>query len=54
LRREGVYIIDSSASIRSKLGEGPFFWMEDLKGRAINKFAVLTPLLKGMRLPGRG
>jgi peptidoglycan/xylan/chitin deacetylase (PgdA/CDA1 family) len=54
LRREGVYIVDTSASIRSKLGGGPFFWMEDLKGRAINKFAVLTPMLKGMRSPGRG
>jgi peptidoglycan/xylan/chitin deacetylase (PgdA/CDA1 family) len=49
LRREGVYIIDTAASIRFKLTRGPFYWVEDLKGRAINGVAILTPLLKRMR-----
>ena len=47
LRREGVYIIDTKASLRIKLGRGSMFWFEDLKGRAINAVAALTPLLKG-------
>ncbi len=47
LRREGVYVIDTAATIRIKLGRGRMFWCEDLKGRAINAVAVLTPLLKG-------
>ncbi len=46
LRREGVYIIDTIHTIRVKLGRGRFFWLEDLKGRAINAVAVMTPLLK--------
>jgi peptidoglycan/xylan/chitin deacetylase (PgdA/CDA1 family) len=46
LRREGVYIVDSIGSIRCKLGRGRFFWLEDLKGRAINAVAVLTPIIK--------
>ena len=46
LRREGVYIIDTRGTLKVKLGRGPFFWMEDIKGRAINAVAVLTPLLK--------
>ena len=46
LRRDGVYIIDTRGSLKVKLGRGPFFWLEDIKGRAINAVAVLTPLLK--------
>ena len=46
LRRDGVYIIDTRVSLKVKLGRGPFFWLEDIKGRAINAVAVLTPLLK--------
>ena len=46
LRRDGVYIIDTRISLKVKLGRGPFFWLEDIKGRAINAVAVLTPLLK--------
>ncbi len=52
LRREGVYIIDTAASLRCKLTRGPFYWIEDLKGRAINGVAVLTPMLKGKRSSG--
>jgi peptidoglycan/xylan/chitin deacetylase (PgdA/CDA1 family) len=46
LRREGVYIVDSIAALRCKIGRGRLFWCEDLKGRAINAVAVLTPILK--------
>ena len=47
LRREAVYVIDTAATIERKLGSGISFFLEDLKGRAINGFAVLTPLIKG-------
>lgn len=47
LRREGVYVIDTIATLRNKLGSGIFFWIEDIKGRTINRVAVLTPILKG-------
>lgn len=53
LRREGVYIIDTLGSLRRKVDRGPFFWLEDLKGRAINKVAVLTPILKGIQFRSR-
>lgn len=46
LRRNAVYIIDSRRSITAKLEPGPFFWLEEMKCRAINAAAVLTPLLK--------
>lgn len=47
LRREGVYVIDTIASIERKLGGGFPFFMEDLKGRLINGCAVITPVVKG-------
>jgi peptidoglycan/xylan/chitin deacetylase (PgdA/CDA1 family) len=47
LRREAVYVIDSISGIKAKLGGGLPYRFEDLKGRMINAFAVLTPLLKG-------
>jgi peptidoglycan/xylan/chitin deacetylase (PgdA/CDA1 family) len=47
LRREAVYVIDSFACIKAKLGDGLPFAFEDFKGRMINSLAVLTPLLKG-------
>jgi len=46
LRREGVWVIDTPATIRAKLSRGGLFWLEDIKGRMINAFAGLTPLLK--------
>lgn len=49
LRREGVYIIDNCFSIRNKLEGRGFFWFEDIKGRAINAFAVLTPFIRNSR-----
>ena len=53
LRREGVYIIDTLGSLRRKVDRGPFFWFEDIKGRAINGIAVLTPILKGIQFRTR-
>lgn len=46
LRREGIYVIDSIGNIKAKLGTGLPFLFEDFKGRMINAFAVLTPLVK--------
>jgi peptidoglycan/xylan/chitin deacetylase (PgdA/CDA1 family) len=46
IRRNGVYIIDPVALIASKWEPGPLLWVEEMKCRAINAFAVLTPLLK--------
>ena len=46
IRRNGVYIIDPVGWIEAKLKPGPFFWLEEMKCRAINSVAVLTPLLK--------
>ena len=53
LRREAVYIIDTRGSLRRKLDRGPLFWLEDVKGRAINRVAVLTPMLKGNQFRSR-
>jgi peptidoglycan/xylan/chitin deacetylase (PgdA/CDA1 family) len=47
LAREAVYVIDSIANVKAKLGGGLPYRFENLKGRMINAFAVLTPLLKG-------
>ncbi len=44
LRREGVWVIDTNWCISTKLADGGLFWAEDLKGRAINGVAGLTPL----------
>ena len=46
LRREAVYVIDSIGNIKAKLSEGSAFRIEDIKGRMINAFAVLTPVIK--------
>ena len=46
LRREGVWVIDTPATIRIKLSRGGLFWLEDLKGRMINAVADLTPFFK--------
>jgi peptidoglycan/xylan/chitin deacetylase (PgdA/CDA1 family) len=51
LRRSGVYIIDTKRSLTAKFSRGPLFWLEDVKGRAINAVAVLTPLLRRNRVP---
>jgi peptidoglycan/xylan/chitin deacetylase (PgdA/CDA1 family) len=57
VRRCAVYIIDPVALIETKLEPGPLFWLEELKCRAINAVAVLTPSLKRFtrdRSPGDG
>jgi peptidoglycan/xylan/chitin deacetylase (PgdA/CDA1 family) len=46
LRRDAVYIIDPVATIETKLAKNPFYGLEEMKCRAINAVAVLTPLLK--------
>jgi len=49
IRRNGVYVIDTSYTVLTKVSRGRLFWVEDLKGRVINSFAILTPLLRGDR-----
>jgi len=51
LRRNGVYIIDSPAWVERKLQPNRFFWFEEMKCRAINGVAVLTPALKRPATP---
>ncbi|MGB2698005.1 MAG: polysaccharide deacetylase family protein, partial [Candidatus Zixiibacteriota bacterium] len=46
LERKGMYLFDSPLTLRIKLNGGPFFWIEDLKGRIINTFANGTTLVK--------
>ena len=46
LRRNGVYVIDTPFTIRCKLTPNPLFWFEEMKGRAINRIAALTPAFK--------
>ncbi len=46
LRRDAVYIIDPVALVETKLARHPLFGIEEMKCRAINAVAVLTPLLK--------
>jgi peptidoglycan/xylan/chitin deacetylase (PgdA/CDA1 family) len=51
IRRNGVYIIDRPGWIRIKLTGGPVFWLEEMKCRAINAVAALTPALKRLSVP---
>ncbi|MGD8869122.1 MAG: polysaccharide deacetylase family protein, partial [Gemmatimonadales bacterium] len=46
LRRNGVYIIDTPRKVARRLRRHPWFWFEEMKCRAINGVAVLTPLLR--------
>ncbi len=46
LRRSGVYVIDTNLTLRWKLEPTRFFWFEEMKCRAINATAVITPVLK--------
>ncbi|MFQ5512055.1 MAG: polysaccharide deacetylase family protein, partial [Candidatus Krumholzibacteriia bacterium] len=46
LRRNGVYIIDTGLAIRCKLRPSPLYWFEEMKCRAINRVAILTPLIR--------
>jgi peptidoglycan/xylan/chitin deacetylase (PgdA/CDA1 family) len=46
IRRNAVYIIDTSISLEWKLERSPFAWFEEMKCRTINALAALTPILK--------
>lgn len=46
LRRDAVYVIDPVATVKRKLERNAFYGLEEMKCRAINAVAVLTPLLK--------
>ncbi len=46
LRRDAVYIIDPVWGIETKLRRNPLYGLEEMKCRAINAVAVLTPLFK--------
>lgn len=48
LRRDAVYIIDPPFAIETKLTPNPLYGIEEMKCRAINAVARLTPLLKAM------
>jgi len=52
IRRNGVYVIDTVPVVEAKLSPGSLFWLEEMKCRAINRVAVLTPLLKRSSRPG--
>lgn len=45
--RWGVYLLDSPLSLRIKVDQGKFLWMEDMKGRIISAFSGWTIMLKG-------
>jgi peptidoglycan/xylan/chitin deacetylase (PgdA/CDA1 family) len=49
LRRDAVYIIDPARLIETKLTPNPLYGLEEMKCRAINAVARLTPLLKRTR-----
>ena len=46
LSRSAVYLLDSPLSLRIKLNRGRLFWIEDVKGRIINRFPDWTVALK--------
>ncbi len=45
--RWGVYLFDSPLTLSIKLNHNRLFWIEDLKGRIINRFSSATSILKG-------
>jgi peptidoglycan/xylan/chitin deacetylase (PgdA/CDA1 family) len=47
VERVGIYLFDSPLTLRIKLNRNSFFWIEDVKGRIINRFASGTAILKG-------
>jgi len=46
LRRNAVYIVDAPGWVPRKLDRNSLFWFEEMKCRAINAMAVLTPVFK--------
>lgn len=47
LSRSGVYLLDSPLTLGIKVNRGRLFWIEDIKGRIINRFPDWTVALKG-------
>jgi peptidoglycan/xylan/chitin deacetylase (PgdA/CDA1 family) len=45
--RWGVYLLDSPLSLRMKIEQGKFLWLEEMKGRIISAFSGWTVMLKG-------
>jgi peptidoglycan/xylan/chitin deacetylase (PgdA/CDA1 family) len=45
--RWGIYLFDTPLTLQIKLNHNRLFWIEDLKGRVINRFASGTAVLKG-------
>jgi peptidoglycan/xylan/chitin deacetylase (PgdA/CDA1 family) len=45
--RKGVYLLDSPLTMRIKLYPGRLAWIEEMKGRVINRFSSWTIALKG-------
>lgn len=46
IKRMALYRIDSPLSLRIKLNEGFWFWLEDLKCYLINRLSLATTLIK--------
>jgi len=46
IRRNAVYIVDPVRLVEAKLAGSRLFWCEEMKCRAINAAAVLTPILR--------
>lgn len=49
LRRDAVYVIDPVRTVEWKLRPNMLYGLEEMKCRAINAVAVLTPVLKGRK-----
>jgi peptidoglycan/xylan/chitin deacetylase (PgdA/CDA1 family) len=47
VERSGIYLFDSPLTLKIKLSGNRLFWIEDLKGRIINKFASVSAILRG-------
>lgn len=47
LNRLGVYLLDSPLTLKIKLNQNKLFWIEDMKGKIINRFPDWTVILKG-------
>jgi len=46
IRRNAVYIVDPVRLVEAKLAGSRLYWCEEMKCRAINAVAVLTPILR--------
>jgi peptidoglycan/xylan/chitin deacetylase (PgdA/CDA1 family) len=47
VERSGIYLFDSPLTLKIKLNANKLFWIEDLKGRIVNRFAAGSAILKG-------